>query len=116
MDSYFGNYCEAEPFSNPKCNIGPKCCEKAPEKVDGISPKVLNDTQNMKYDPNHNAFCELCEINKTANSKGLIYPHPPITPHQGGNLSWRYLMRRYLVRPTPHSYAPGGSTLEIPHV
>jgi phospholipase C len=63
FDSYYGNYCEAEPFSNPKCNIGPKCCEKPPKTVDGFSPKILNDTQNMLYDPNHNANCELCEIN-----------------------------------------------------
>jgi phospholipase C len=63
FDSYYGNYCEAEPLSNPKCNIGPKCCEKPPKTIDGYSPKILNDTQNMLYDPNHNAYCELCEIN-----------------------------------------------------
>lgn len=63
FDSYYGNYCEAEAYSNPDCNIGPKCCEKPPEKVDGYFPKVLNDTQNMKWDPNHNQYCELCEIN-----------------------------------------------------
>jgi len=63
FDSYYGNYCEAEPFSNPKCNIGPKCCERPPEKVDGVTPKILNDTQNLYYDPNHNKYCELCELN-----------------------------------------------------
>lgn len=63
FDSYMGEYCEGETFSNPKCNYGPKCCEKPPKTIDGIKPFKLNDTQNIKWDPNHNQYCELCEIN-----------------------------------------------------
>ncbi len=63
FDSYMGEYCKSEVFSNPKCNYGPECCEKPPIKLNGIDPFVLNDTQNLKFDPNHNQYCELCEIN-----------------------------------------------------
>jgi phospholipase C len=63
FDSYFGNYCEAEPMSNQTCKEGSKCCEKPPDYVQGFSPVVLNDTQNMQFDPNHDQDCERCEIN-----------------------------------------------------
>ena len=63
FDSYFGNYCKGDTNSDIKCNYGPECCEKAPSTVDGFQPYVLNDKQNIEFDPNHNQYCELCEIN-----------------------------------------------------
>lgn len=63
FDSYFGNYCESEAGSNPSCNYGSKCCEKPPKTLNGFKPVILNDTQNLAFDPNHNQYCELCEIN-----------------------------------------------------
>jgi len=63
FDSYFGKYCKANPNSDPKCNFGSECCEQAPNEVDGYKPYILDDDQNMKFDPNHNQYCELCEIN-----------------------------------------------------
>jgi len=58
-----GDYCESEAFSNPTCNIGPKCCEKPPQTLNGQKPFTLNDKQNILFDPNHDQNCELCEIN-----------------------------------------------------
>jgi phospholipase C len=63
FDSYFGSYCKGEENSNPDCNYGADCCEKAPEILQGLSPVVLNDTQNKNFDPNHDQECERCEIN-----------------------------------------------------
>lgn len=63
FDSYFGSYCKGDLNSNPSCNSGPNCCEKAPRILEGLKPVLLNDTQNMKYDPNHDQECERCEIN-----------------------------------------------------
>jgi len=63
FDSIYGRYCQAAPGSKPSCNIGPSCCEAAPEKVSGSSPLELTDEQNLKYDPNHSAECETCEVN-----------------------------------------------------
>ncbi len=63
FDSYFGKYCKGPTNKNINCNIGPECCEKTPDEVDGYRPYILNDTQNMKFDPNHNQYCELCETN-----------------------------------------------------
>ncbi len=63
FDSYMGEYCESEAFTNPNCNYGSKCCEKPPKTVSGFKPFILNNSQNLKWDPNHNQYCELCEIN-----------------------------------------------------
>ena len=63
FDSIYGNYCKAEPFSNPTCNIGPECCERIPEELNGFKPKTLTDIQNSRYDPCHHSYCEDSEIN-----------------------------------------------------
>lgn len=63
FDNYFGNYCTGDTNSNSTCTDGPSCCEKAPEQVQGQEPYLLDDAQNIKWDPNHNQDCELCEIN-----------------------------------------------------
>lgn len=63
FDNYFGKYCKSPTGSNPTCNKGRDCCERAPEVVEGHKPFLLNDTQNFAFDPNHDQNCELCEIN-----------------------------------------------------
>lgn len=63
FDSYFGDYCTGQEGTNPNCNTGRDCCEKAPESLEGQSPFVLDDEQNLKFDPNHDMECELCEMN-----------------------------------------------------
>jgi len=79
FDSYFGNYCKAKTNSNPKCNYGQFCCEKAPDEVDGSKPFLLNDDQNMLFDPNHEQRVELCQINNGRMDgyiKGCPYSDP----------------------------------------
>lgn len=66
FDSIYGRYCNATPGSKPSCNIGPSCCEAAPDSVTESSPKTLTDEQNLKYDPDHSAVCETCEVNNGA--------------------------------------------------
>ncbi|HEY8086235.1 MAG TPA: alkaline phosphatase family protein [Polyangiaceae bacterium] len=63
FDGHFGAYCTATPGSSPTCNTGPACCEAMP-KTDpaGTAPTVLTDALNGGYDPNHEAACELIEI------------------------------------------------------
>jgi phospholipase C len=63
FDSYFANYCKAQVGSNPSCTTGPNCCEAGPAQLDGHSPVVLDDAQNISFDPNHFHYCELDEIN-----------------------------------------------------
>jgi phospholipase C len=72
FDSIYGNYCQAETFSNPKCNYGPKCCEKIPSELNGVKPKDLTDTQNTRYDPCHSKACEESEINGGKMDKYII--------------------------------------------
>ncbi|KAJ3016673.1 UNVERIFIED_CONTAM: hypothetical protein HDU68_012087, partial [Siphonaria sp. JEL0065] len=62
FDSYFGKYCTAAFGSNPTCNNGRACCE-AYKPVSGLSPVLLNDAQNIAFDPCHSQACELCEMN-----------------------------------------------------
>lgn len=63
FDTYFGGWCTAKTGSNPTCTQGPACCEAAPTMdPTGASPKVLDDTENSAYDPNHKQACELTEI------------------------------------------------------
>jgi phospholipase C len=63
FDAYFGNYCTAPAGSNPTCNDGPSCCERAPAEFPaGVEPVVLDDTQNGSRDPNHTQACELSEM------------------------------------------------------
>ena len=63
FDSYFGNYCQAEPGSNPTCTAGPACCEKAPATAQGTGRTLLTDTENAAFDPNHSEACILAEMN-----------------------------------------------------
>jgi len=72
FDSIYGNYCKAEPFSNPKCNIGPECCEGIPKEQNGIKPKDLTDIQNARYDPCHLRACEESEMNGGKMDKYII--------------------------------------------
>ena len=44
FDFYFGLYCTAAPDSNPTCNIGPDCCEKAPANFTTSSKAVSSQT------------------------------------------------------------------------
>ncbi|KAJ3237132.1 hypothetical protein HDU78_004262 [Chytriomyces hyalinus] len=62
FDSYFGRYCQAPFGSNPTCNQGRACCEKA-STVSGVTPVLLNDASNGAFDPCHSYDCEICEIN-----------------------------------------------------
>jgi phospholipase C len=67
FDAYFGRYCTAPAGSNPTCNTGPSCCERAPDKdPSGASPVTLDDSENAGYDPNHTQACELSEMNSGA--------------------------------------------------
>jgi len=63
FDNYFANYCTAAVGSNPSCTSGPACCETGPTQLSGISPLLLDDAQNMAFDPNHLHACELRKIN-----------------------------------------------------
>ncbi|HEY4121117.1 MAG TPA: alkaline phosphatase family protein [Byssovorax sp.] len=63
FDTYFGTYCTAAVGSNPTCNDGPACCEKAPaHDPSGASPMQLTDTWNATRDPSHLQACEISEI------------------------------------------------------
>lgn len=66
FDSIYGKYCKATTGSKPTCNFGASCCEAAPDSVSGSSAVTLTDQQNLKYDPDHSAICETCEINNGA--------------------------------------------------
>ncbi len=66
FDSIDGRYCNDTTGSKPTSNIGPSCCEAAPDSVSGLSPKTLDDLQNLKYDPDYSATCETCEVNNGA--------------------------------------------------
>lgn len=63
FDAYFGNYCTAEPGSNPACTHGPACCEKPPLMVQGTERTLLNDAECAGHDPNHSEACILAEMN-----------------------------------------------------
>ncbi len=63
FDSIYGNYCQAETFSNPSCNYGAQCCEKIPSSLNGVKPKDLTDIQNSRFDPCHSKACEESEMN-----------------------------------------------------
>ncbi|KAJ3014322.1 UNVERIFIED_CONTAM: hypothetical protein HDU68_000342 [Siphonaria sp. JEL0065] len=62
FDSYFGRYCTAEYGSKPSCNTGRLCCESY-KPIPGLSPTLLNDAQNIAFDPCHSQVCEICEMN-----------------------------------------------------
>jgi phospholipase C len=62
FDAHFGLYCLAPTGSNPTCNIGPACCEKAPSVDPANTPYTsLTDSENGSYDPDHTQACELPE-------------------------------------------------------
>jgi phospholipase C len=64
FDAYFGRYCTAPAGSNPTCNNGPSCCERAPDtEPHGASPVVLDDASNFANDRDHEQACELQQIN-----------------------------------------------------
>lgn len=64
FDSYFGRYCQAAVGSNPTCELGRNCCEAGPERDarSGATPLVLDDRQNLAFDPIHAQSCELAEM------------------------------------------------------
>ncbi|KAI9343535.1 hypothetical protein BDR26DRAFT_238465 [Obelidium mucronatum] len=62
FDSYFGRYCQAPFGTNPACHTGPSCCE-AFNPIPGLNPTLLNDVQNIAFDPCHSQECEICEMN-----------------------------------------------------
>jgi phospholipase C len=63
FDNHFGHYCTAPKGSDPKCAVGPACCEAPPDtEPSGSPPVVLDDDANAGYDPNHTQACELAEI------------------------------------------------------
>ena len=66
FDSYFGRYCQAPAGSNPACNKGAACCEAGPEHAPGAAApaRLLDDSANVEYDPNHSQGCELDEIHE----------------------------------------------------
>jgi phospholipase C len=72
FDSVYGNYCKAPSFSNPKCNFGPECCEAIPPYLSGVSPVILTDVQNSRWDPCHQSNCETSEINGGKMDKYII--------------------------------------------
>lgn len=64
FDTYFGRYCTAPSGSNPTCNTGPSCCERAPsQEASGAGPVTLDDALNASYDPDHTHDCEMNEMN-----------------------------------------------------
>lgn len=64
FDNYFGRYCTAAAASNPTCNTGPACCERAPDtEPSGTFPITLDDAANGRNDPDHTQDCELAEGN-----------------------------------------------------
>jgi len=63
FDAYFGGYCKATAGSSPTCNYGPTCCEGAPSTVNGKSPAVLTNAENLAFNPCHDMACQLCMIN-----------------------------------------------------
>ncbi len=64
FDNHFGRYCQAAPGSNPSGNIGPGACEAAPAKDPSGAPMgVLTDKLHGDRDPNHDADCEIEEVN-----------------------------------------------------
>ncbi|KAI8622385.1 phosphoesterase family-domain-containing protein [Chytriomyces sp. MP71] len=62
FDSYFGRYCKAAFGSKPSCNIGPECCE-AYNPIPGVEPVVLDDGENMGFNPDHSTDGEICRMN-----------------------------------------------------
>ncbi len=61
FDNHFGRYCTGAPAVD--CNVGPACCEAAPDlDPSGASPVPLDDNHNSKYDPNHQRDCETPEM------------------------------------------------------
>lgn len=64
FDTYYGRYCSAPAGSNPTCNDGPACCERAPDtEPSGASPMALTDASNGSHDPDHTRACEDAEMN-----------------------------------------------------
>ena len=63
FDTYFGRYCTAPVGSAPSCTNGPECCERGPD-IDSnhATPVVLDDAENIDYDPWHGRSCETVEI------------------------------------------------------
>ncbi|CDW88660.1 phospholipase c [Stylonychia lemnae] len=76
--SYWGDYCEAPPGSNPTCNDGPKCCETYPKIVDGAGPIMMDDDQEV--DRNHLQICQICRINGGKMDKFIKGCHYPMKP------------------------------------
>jgi phospholipase C len=63
FDSYFGRYCQAPAGSSPACTSGRSCCEAAPDhEPKGAAPLVLDDASNFATDRDHEAACELQQI------------------------------------------------------
>jgi phospholipase C len=64
FDTYFASYCTAAPGSNPSCTDGPSCCETGPRTYPGTGEAftVLDDAEDMNYDPDHHQSCELAEM------------------------------------------------------
>jgi phospholipase C len=63
FDAYFGRYCQAPAGSAPTCTAGPACCEAAPDhEPTGAAPIVLDDASNFATDRDHEAVCELQQI------------------------------------------------------
>ncbi|KAI8614441.1 phosphoesterase family-domain-containing protein, partial [Chytriomyces sp. MP71] len=62
FDSYFGRYCTAPFGSKPNCNVGPRCCETASVEP-GVTPTLLNDSENINFDPDHSTSGEICKMN-----------------------------------------------------
>lgn len=65
FDSYFGMYCKGRSGSNPTCTTGPKCCESVSsvDAASGVARTVLNDDQNLAFNPAHSLVCESAEMN-----------------------------------------------------
>ncbi len=82
FENYFGNYCQAAAGSNPTCTAGPQCCEAAPATdPSGAAPIVLDDASNEMYDRDHDAVCEVAQIDGGAMDhyvvgSGVITPFP----------------------------------------
>jgi phospholipase C len=58
FDAYFGRYCSATPGSAPSCEVGPRCCEAAPERVSGSAPFSLDDLADS-FRPDDSRECVL---------------------------------------------------------
>jgi hypothetical protein len=62
FDSYFGQYCTAEPGSNPTCEAGPVCCEAAPQSIPGAASCTPLDPSQDAYTPDASLACMQAKI------------------------------------------------------